>query len=115
MADYTDEKGSKHLLAEALEYAEFSRRSLLTGATALGAGALGGGLIGTASADEIHVAQATGKKVRVGVPLTYGPFNQPWRVASGKSSRTSLISAASRSACAASRPKRANRVPSARS
>ena len=79
MADYTDEKGSKHLLAEALEYAEFSRRSLLTGATALGAGALGGGLIGTASADEIHVAQATGKKVRVGVPLTYGPFNQPWR------------------------------------
>ena len=79
MADYTDEKGSKHLLAEALEYAEFSRRSLLTGATALGAGALGGGLIGTASADEIHVAQTTGKKVRVGVPLTYGPFNQPWR------------------------------------
>ncbi len=70
---------SKHLLTEALEYAEFSRRSLLTGATALGAGALGGGLIGTADADEIRVAQATGKKVRVGVPLTYGPFNQPWR------------------------------------
>ena len=79
MADYTDEKAHKHLLREALEYAEFSRRSLLTGATALGAGALGGGLIGTASADEIRVAQATGKKVRVGVPLTYGPFNQPWR------------------------------------
>ena len=79
MADYTDEKAYKHLLTEALEYAEFSRRSLLTGATALGAGALGGGLIGTAVAGEIRVAQATGKKVRVGVPLTYGPFNQPWR------------------------------------
>ena len=51
MADYTDEKAHKHLLREALEYAEFSRRSLLTGATALGAGALGGGLIGTAVAE----------------------------------------------------------------
>ena len=54
MVDYTDEKGRKRLLAEALEYAEFSRRSLLAGATALGAGAFGG-LIGTASAEEIKV------------------------------------------------------------
>ena len=79
MADYTDEKVRKHLLKEALEYAEFSRRALLTGATAMGAGAVGSGLIGAASANEIRLAEANGKKVRVGVPLTYGPFNQPWR------------------------------------
>ena len=80
MAGYTDdEKVRKHLLQESLEYAEFSRRALLTGASAMGAGALGGGLISAASANEIRLAAAEGKKVRVGVPLTYGPFNQPWR------------------------------------
>ena len=80
MARYSDdEKVRRHLLKEALEYAQFSRRALLTGASAMGAGALGSGLIGAASANEIRLAEANGKKVRVGVPLTYGPFNQPWR------------------------------------
>jgi len=65
---------------EARRLAEFSRRGLLTGAAALGAGAaaLGSGLVSPATAQEIEVPK-TGKKVRVGLGLNYGPFNQPWR------------------------------------
>lgn len=64
--------------------AEVSRRSLLQGLGAVAAGAaLVSGLTGlpvrTASAQEVPSASSTGKKVRVGLPLNYGPFNQPWR------------------------------------
>lgn len=74
-----DFKDRKKILFEALEYAKFSRRNFLAGAAALGAGASAlGGVAGFADAAEIQVADA-GKKVRVGIPLNYGPFNQPWR------------------------------------
>ena len=74
-----DDVAVKKLAEEAREYAEFSRRSMLAGLGAFaGAGLLGSSLVNAASADEIQLADA-GKKVRVGVPLTYGPFNQPWR------------------------------------
>ena len=73
-----DERKLMYLAREALEFGRASRRSLLTAAgTALGASALAG-LPRIASADEVQPA-AAGKKIRVGVPLNYGPFNQPWR------------------------------------
>ena len=61
------------LLEKAKEFGSMSRRSLLfAGASA--------GLISTASAADIPAsAAAGGKKVRIGIPLNYGPFNQPWR------------------------------------
>ncbi len=74
-----DFKTRKHLLQEAREFAEFSRRDFLGGATAVaGVAMAGASLTKSVSASEIQVAQS-GKKVRVGIPLTYGPFNQPWR------------------------------------
>jgi ABC-type sugar transport system substrate-binding protein len=75
-----DEKDRKKLKEEALEFGAFSRRQVLGGlaATSAGAAAFGSGLLNSVSASEIQVAQG-GKKVRVGIPLTYGPFNQPWR------------------------------------
>lgn len=79
MMSEMDEDGCRKLAEEAKEYAQVSRRSLLASVGALaGAGLIGSGLINTASADDVQPA-AGGKKVRVGVPLTYGPFNQPWR------------------------------------
>ena len=74
-----DFKARKMLVEEALEFASFNRRSLLlrTGALA-GASLLGESLVRTADAEEVKPA-AGGKKVRIGIPLTYGPFNQPWR------------------------------------
>lgn len=63
----------KKLIEEAREYATFSRRSLLVTAGALtGVSLLDKDLLRPAFA-------ASGKKVRIGIPLTYGPFNQPWR------------------------------------
>jgi ABC-type sugar transport system substrate-binding protein len=60
-----------------------SRRSLLRGlgAMSVGVAAVGGvlGQVKTALAQEVPLATNTGKKVRVGLPLNYGPFNQPWR------------------------------------
>lgn len=73
-----DYKDKKKLIEEAKEYAEFSRRQFLAAGTAAGTLAATGAFAGSASASEIQVAQS-GKKVRVGIPLTYGPFNQPWR------------------------------------
>jgi ABC-type sugar transport system substrate-binding protein len=72
-------KARKMLVEEALDFASFNRRSLLvrTGALA-GASLLGGSFARTADAEEIKPATG-GKKVRIGIPLTYGPFNQPWR------------------------------------
>ena len=79
MAIEDDARKLRNLAAESLEFARTSRRSLLaTAGTALGAAALAG-LPQFAAADEVPAAGAGGKKVRVGVPLTYGPFNQPWR------------------------------------
>lgn len=76
MLDYKSRKG---ILQEAKEFAEVSRRSFLAGSAAVaGTLAAGGAFSRSASAAEIQVAQS-GKKVRVGIPLTYGPFNQPWR------------------------------------
>jgi ABC-type sugar transport system substrate-binding protein len=73
-----DEKKLASLAAEAQEFARTNRRSLLAAAsTVLGASALGGL---PRFADAAQVQPSTGgKKIRVGVPLNYGPFNQPWR------------------------------------
>ena len=74
-----DYKSRKNLVEEAREYAAFSRRSLLTGAGVLaGASLLGKNFIQTASADEVKKPK-DGKKYKIGIPLNYGPFNQPWR------------------------------------
>lgn len=74
-----DFRARKLLAEEALEFGSFNRRSLLARAGALaGAGLLGKGFVGSAEAAEVQPA-AGGKKVRIGIPLTYGPFNQPWR------------------------------------
>lgn len=69
-----DFKRRKFLVKEALEFAEWSRRDFLKKSVAAGAA-----LAGTKLATEISYAHAQEKKVRVGIPLTYGPFNQPWR------------------------------------
>lgn len=62
---------------------DISRRSLLhgLGAMSVGAAAIGGMFANTKSAvaQEVPTASGSGKKVRVGLPLNYGPFNQPWR------------------------------------
>ncbi len=70
----------KNLIEEARKFTELSRRGLLAGAAVLGAGAaaLGSSFIAPASAQEFEVPKE-GKKVRVGLGLNYGPFNQPWR------------------------------------
>ena len=77
MGMFDDERRLKMLASEAVEYGKTSRRSMLAGM---------GGVVGAALAGFPQVANAEdvkpsagGKKVRVGVPLTYGPFNQPWR------------------------------------
>ncbi len=79
MIDCSDDKALTSLVREANEFSEHSRRSFLAdiGVAAIG-GTLASRFIGTAKADDIKVAQG-GKKIRVGIPLTYGPFNQPWR------------------------------------
>lgn len=69
-----DFKARKFLVQEALEFAEWSRRDFLK------AGAAAGAVVaGTALASDIGIASAQDKKIRVGIPLTHGPFNQPWR------------------------------------
>lgn len=73
-----DFKDRKKLVEEAKEYAEFSRRHFLAGAAAAGTLAAGASMTRSVSASEIQVAES-GRTVRVGIPLTYGPFNQPWR------------------------------------
>lgn len=73
-----DDKARRNLLEEAKEFASFSRRNFLATAGAGGATLAAGSLLNPLDASEIQVADA-GKKVRVGIPLTYGPFNQPWR------------------------------------
>ncbi len=73
-----DDKRRKNLLEEAKEYAAFSRRNFLAAAGATGATLAAGSMLNPVDAGEIQLAQSN-KKVRVGIPLTYGPFNQPWR------------------------------------
>ncbi len=73
-----DDKARKNLLAEAVEFAQVSRRKFLAASGAAGATMAAGSLLNPVDAGEIQLAQAS-KKVRVGIPLTYGPFNQPWR------------------------------------
>ena len=69
----------KNLAREALEFADQSRRGFLKGLlSAVAISALPSGLIGSAQADEIQVSQG-GRRIRVGIPITYGPQNQPWR------------------------------------
>jgi len=57
-----------------------SRRRLLAG-LALGAGtaALLAGTRKAVAADEFPKITSNGKKIKVGLGLNYGPFNQPWR------------------------------------
>lgn len=76
-----DYQQKKALIEEASEFVEVSRRELLTKSAMIGAGAavFGGSLLNSVSINELHAASDTDKKVRVGIPLTYGPFNQPWR------------------------------------
>jgi ABC-type sugar transport system substrate-binding protein len=57
------------------------RRRLLAG-LALGAGAaaiLAGSARKAVAADDFPTIKSNGKKVKVGLGLNYGPFNQPWR------------------------------------
>lgn len=68
-----DEKKRKRLKIEALEFAEQTRRDFLT---KFAGTALAGGLVGSVSTNEIAYAQS-GRRVRIGIPLTYGEFNQP--------------------------------------
>ncbi len=68
MLDY---KKRKNLLHEALEFGDWSRRDFMKKS-----GVAAGTLL---AANQFSFANAAGKKVRVGIPLTYGPFNQPWR------------------------------------
>src|ERR1700735_3378320 len=72
------EKARSRLAQEALEYAEWTRRSVLGGLSAAGAGLGSMALISAARAADAPTP-SDGKKVKVGIPLTYGPFNQPWR------------------------------------
>ncbi len=78
MSFFDDTVRLRRLAEEATEYAQFSRRSLLMGAAGVIGGAALAGSATLASAEEITPPKP-GKKVRIGVPLTYGPFNQPWR------------------------------------
>ncbi|ROZ75010.1 substrate-binding domain-containing protein [Ramlibacter sp. WS9] len=73
MQDAQNEK-QKSLLEQALEYGGMSRRTLIMAAGALG----GAGIVPSVSAQAVP-APKPGKKVRIGIPLNYGPFNQPWR------------------------------------
>jgi ABC-type sugar transport system substrate-binding protein len=70
----------QNLIQGARRFVELSRRGFMTGTAVLGAGVAmaGSGLITSAAAQEFEVPK-TGKKVRVGLGLNYGPFNQPWR------------------------------------
>jgi ribose transport system substrate-binding protein len=77
---FDDTQKLRRLAQEATEFTNFSRRSLIKGVGgALGGAALSGLGMEVASAEEITPPSPAGKKVRIGVPLTYGPFNQPWR------------------------------------
>lgn len=75
-----DFKEKHALLDEALRFGQLTRRGFVSGAAtiAAGAGALASGFVTSALAQEFDVPK-TGKKVRVGLGLNYGPFNQPWR------------------------------------
>jgi ABC-type sugar transport system substrate-binding protein len=77
-------------IQEIFEHVEFSRRSLIQ-SLALGGAVLaaGAGVASIASAENIPVSSG-GKKVKVGIPLTYGPFNQPWRRGMGTMVKTVL-------------------------
>lgn len=79
----TGEENGMEKAIETAGGAGFSRRSLLRGLGALTAGTAAiGSMLSTAKtawAQEVPTASSTGKKVRVGLPLNYGPFNQPWR------------------------------------
>jgi ABC-type sugar transport system substrate-binding protein len=72
------ENSRNHLAQEALEYAEWTRRSVLGALSAAGAGLGAMGMTSSAHAEEAPQPSG-GKKIKVGIPLTYGPFNQPWR------------------------------------
>ncbi len=63
-------------LNDATEVGRMSRRSLLFAGAAIS----GAGLVQTVNAADAPLpAAVSGKKVRVGLGLNYGPFNQPWR------------------------------------
>ncbi len=51
---------------------EITRAGFIKGAAAAGAAV-------SSPATAVMVAQNQSKKVRIGIPLTYGPLNQPWR------------------------------------
>lgn len=67
---------------EMREFIGVSRRQMLAG---LGAGVAAVGALGTASRPTLAATVespkfvSNGKKVKVGLGLNYGPFNQPWR------------------------------------
>jgi hypothetical protein len=67
------------LVERAKRFGMLSRRNFLASAAGTGAALAGGvSLVNDAVAQDIVVPK-TGKKVRVGLGLNYGPFNQPWR------------------------------------
>ncbi|MBT7449593.1 MAG: sugar ABC transporter substrate-binding protein [Rhodospirillaceae bacterium] len=70
--DYDERKS---LAEEALEFAEFNRRKFLSSSVAAGSMLAAGGLASTLGAKSASAQEP----VRVGIPLNYGPFNQPWR------------------------------------
>ena len=70
--DYDERKS---LAEEALEFAEFKRRKFLSSSVAAGSMLAAGGLASTLGAKSASAQEP----VRVGIPLNYGPFNQPWR------------------------------------
>ncbi|QEX17752.1 hypothetical protein FRZ44_30550 [Hypericibacter terrae] len=75
---------NKFLSEELREWLDVSRREFMQRISlgAASAAVAGSVLAKSVSADELrdHVQVAdTGKKVKVGIGLNYGPFNQPWR------------------------------------
>lgn len=78
MSFFDDTRLLRRLAQVATKDAGFSRRSILMGAAGTVGGAALAGMPTLVNAEEI-TPPTPGKKMRIGVPLTYGPFNQPWR------------------------------------
>ncbi|WP_245466821.1 hypothetical protein [Mesorhizobium sp. M7A.F.Ca.CA.004.11.1.1] len=110
---FDDPQRLRRLAQEATEYTDFNRRTLLKSVGGLIGGAALASTSILASAEEI-TPPAAGKKVRIGVPLTYGPFNQPWRRGCWQIVKAVLDAGGGSSRFAASRQSQANSPPSGR-
>lgn len=65
----------KKLAEEAMEFADLTRRKFLSSTVAATSLVAGSSLLTSLGAKSASAQE----KVRVGIPLNYGPFNQPWR------------------------------------